>query len=75
MGHDPTDAFCRAAGVERHEAPSILDELDPAQASGLTDLLQSALERRHDEIARAVDEGLGMVPRPLRGPVRKIVGV
>lgn len=75
MGHDPTDAFCRAAGVERHEAPSILDELDPAQASRLTELLRSALERRHDEIETAIDEGLRMVPRPLRGPVKKIVGV
>lgn len=75
MAQDPVEAFRRTARVQRDELPALLEHLDPDEAVRLTELLQSALDRRHDEIETSVDEGLGMVPRPLRGPVKKILGV
>lgn len=75
MAPDPVDAFRRTALVERDQVPRVVEDLAPDELAQLTGLLETALERRHDEIARAIDEGLGMVPRPLRGPVKKIVGV
>lgn len=75
MAQDPVEAFRRTARVQRDELPALLERLDPDEIARLTELLQSALDRRHEEIETSVDEGLGMVPRPLRGPVKKILGV
>lgn len=75
MAQDPVETFRRTARVQRHEVPRLVEELEDDEAARLTELLQSALERRHDEIATSIDDGLSMVPRPFRGSVKKILGV
>ena len=75
MAQDPVEAFRRTARVQPDEVPTLVEELQDDEAAQLTELLQSALERRHDEIERSIDDGLSMVPRPLRGPVKKVLGV
>ena len=75
MAQDPVEAFRRTARIQRDEVPSLVEELEDDEAGRLTELLESALERRHDEIERSIDDGVGMVPRPLRGPVKKALGV
>lgn len=75
MAEDPVEAFRRTARVERDQLPAVVEQLDPEEAARLTGLLQDALDRRHDEIVTSIDQGMGMVPRPLRGPVKKALGV
>ena len=72
---DAVDRFSRVARVDRSRLPDLLDDCSEDEVGRLADLLESALQARHDEVSTSIDDGLGMVPRPLRRPVKKVLGV
>jgi hypothetical protein len=53
--------------------PEGLKALTEAQLGGFTDLLRDAKLRQSDALESAVEEALEIVPRMVRGPVRKIL--
>jgi hypothetical protein len=53
--------------------PAGLEALTDAQLSGFTDALHGAKERQSAALRSAVEEALEIVPRLVRGPVRKIL--
>jgi hypothetical protein len=54
-------------------APDGLHELTDAQLSAFTDVLGEAKRRQSGALESAVQEALEIVPRMVRGPVRKIL--
>ncbi len=54
-------------------APDGLRALSDAQLDGLADLLREAKRRQSGALESAIDEALEIVPRMVRGPVRKIL--
>lgn len=48
-----------------------LDALDPAELDTLARLVAEATHRQESDLAAAIDSGLTIVPRLLRGTVRK----
>ncbi len=75
MSSDPIDAMCHRGRFARSDLPAFVDELTPDEATRLAELFHRAVDRRKDELEESIDEGLTLVPRPLRGPVKKILGV
>jgi hypothetical protein len=53
------------------ELPPAFGELAPADAERLAAMLRDAREQQQRALAQAIDDGLGFVPRLLRGVVRK----
>ena len=53
--------------------PEGLDVLSAKQLGTLADLLAAAKARQADELQEGVEESLNIVPRLMRGPVRKIL--
>jgi hypothetical protein len=51
--------------------PDGIARLDDAQLRVIADLLREAKRRQSDALESAVDEALEIVPRMVRGPVRK----
>jgi hypothetical protein len=54
-------------------APAGLRSLTEAQLHGLADLLREAKRRQSGALESAVEAALEIVPRMVRGPVRKIL--
>jgi hypothetical protein len=54
-------------------APARLEALSAAELRSFTDLLRAAKGRQSDALESAVEQALEIVPRMLRGPVRKIL--
>jgi hypothetical protein len=54
-------------------APDGLRELTDAQLSAFTELLGEAKRRQSGALESAVQEALEIVPRMVRGPVRKML--
>jgi hypothetical protein len=65
----------RLARELRAELPPAIAGLDAADAERLAELLAGARERQHTALIGAVDDGLGFVPRLLRGPVKRALGL
>lgn len=61
------------AAALRDDAVAGLD-LDAASVERLTGLVVEEKRRRAEALSTAIDDGLGMVPRPLRKIVKKLVG-
>lgn len=72
MGSSGHEALADAL---RAELPDGFGALTDADATRLAETLQAARRRQADELAAAADDALGHLPRPLRGPVRKLVGL
>jgi len=53
--------------------PEGVRSLTDAQLNGLADLLREAKRRQSGALESAVEEALEIVPRMVRGPVRKIL--
>ena len=53
--------------------PAGLEQLTDAQLRAFTDLLHEAKQRQSQALRSAVEEALEIVPRMVRGPVRKIL--
>lgn len=56
------------------EVPPGIAALGPEAEQRLQGLVDAARERQSAELRRALDDTLRIVPRPLRGLVRKMVG-
>lgn len=63
------------ASALRANLPDGFEALSEADAARLAETLQAARRRQADELAAAADDALGHLPRPLCGPVRKLVGL
>jgi hypothetical protein len=53
--------------------PEGLEALTDAQLRAFTDLLHAAKQRQSEALQSAVEEALEIVPRMVRGPVRKML--
>jgi hypothetical protein len=54
-------------------APDGLEALTDAQLQAFTDLLHECKRRQSESLRAAVEHSLEIVPRMVRGPVRKIL--
>lgn len=59
----------------RSTPPAELGALDDAQAQDLADALREARRNQSAQLQEAATEALSSIPRPLRGTVRKVVGL
>jgi len=64
-----------ALRVELGDLPPGLDGLTAEQAAHLATLVRAAKERQAERLAEGAAATLSVVPRPLRGPVRRALGV
>jgi hypothetical protein len=55
----------------RASPPAAIASLEASEIETLRGLLVSARERQREALERAVDDGLGFLPRLLRGAVKK----
>jgi hypothetical protein len=60
------------SSAELPEPPASLDDGHAAQLSAQT---EAALARQRRELAAALERALEHIPRPLRGAVRRVVGL
>jgi hypothetical protein len=58
----------------RAQPPSAILELDDEHLRDLAAAVREARHRQAAELARAGDKALGLIPRMLRGPVRRMLG-
>ncbi len=63
------------ADALRADLPDGFGALSEDDATRLAETLTAARRRQAEELAAAADDALGHLPRPLRGPVRKLVGL
>ncbi len=57
------------------DLPDGLGALAPEQVEHLAGLIRAARDRQDERLAEGAAAALTVVPRPLRGPVRKALGV
>jgi hypothetical protein len=69
----PDDAVAALAAVLRADPPAALAEVDPATVARLAEAVSAESRRQEAEIARSIDDALRLVPRPVRGIVRRII--
>lgn len=69
---EPT-ASQRLAAALRDDTLSQLTGIEGAQVDQLLGLVEAERGRRADALTDAIDGGLGMVPKPLRGVVKRLV--
>lgn len=55
--------------------PAGFEHADPAHLAALADAVADARHRHRVALRESTEEALGHVPRLLRGPVRRIVGL
>lgn len=69
------DAAIRALTAQLDQTPpSGLRALTDEQLLDLAAAVEAARHRQAAALAEAGDRALGRIPRPLRGPVRRVVG-
>jgi hypothetical protein len=59
----------------RADVPRGIAALPAADRETLTRLVRDARHRQRAALEQALDDGLGFVPRMLRGPVKKALGL
>lgn len=72
---DNTTALAELEGALGAPVPGAFTTLAPADAEHLTAAIRTAQARQAAQLEGAVTEALNHVPRPLRGAVRKAVGL
>jgi len=55
--------------------PSGVAALSEDHARDLLDALRTSRQRQSHELDQAIDSALNHIPRPLRGAVRKVIGL
>ena len=70
----PTTPITRLGEILRAEPPASVSELEPAVVAKLSDAIMAEHRRQEAAIEQAIDDALRIVPRPLRGIVRRILG-
>ncbi|WP_370325729.1 hypothetical protein [Euzebya sp.] len=73
MSRTPADATAQLAGVLSAAPPPSLAEVEPAVVARLAEAVRTEGHRQVQAIERAVDDALRLVPRPLRGIVKRLV--
>jgi hypothetical protein len=68
------DAFGALSARLGGDAPEGLKQLDERQLRDLEQAIAGAHRRQIAALNAAGDRALGMVPRLLRGPIRRVVG-
>jgi hypothetical protein len=58
-----------------HQLPDPPGSLDKKHAAELTAQTKVALERQRRELARSLERSFDHIPWPLRGTVRRVVGL
>jgi hypothetical protein len=71
----PDDPVARLEQTLRGPLPPTVAALDPEVVAALADTLQDAKRRLAEVVLAALDESMRHVPLPLRGLVRKVLGV
>jgi hypothetical protein len=66
------DELAEALGAQ---PPKEFNNLAAADLQTLTRLLKESVDLHEASIAAAQEDGLKMAPRPLRGTVRKVLGI
>ena len=69
----PARRLADALDTPTLSAPPASTHLDEARVDHLLGLVTDARRRRARRLGEAVEAGLGMVPRPLRGVIRRMV--
>lgn len=72
VADDALDALARDLGVARSDVP-FLDRLDAAALATLHAALHDARTRQERALAEAFEGTIRLVPRPLRGRVRRLL--
>lgn len=71
---DPaTEPLGRLSAALGTAPPPSVTELDPAVVDDLARMVQAARDEQAAAMARAVDDALRLVPRPLRGVVKRVI--
>lgn len=73
MSHASSDAVDQLAGTLPGQPPSSLASVEPAVVRHLAEAVTAESRRQQDALGRAVEDALRLVPRPLRGLVRKVI--
>ncbi|CAN5495081.1 hypothetical protein BH23ACT9_BH23ACT9_04470 [soil metagenome] len=68
-----SDALSELARVLGAEPPASLDTLDPGVLSHLTEAVLAESRRQEQALGAAVDNALRLIPRPLRGVVKRLI--
>jgi hypothetical protein len=74
MAEDPAVAQLRKA-LDAEPPKALMSQLPDAQVIALADAVTRARRAQLDALRSAADHAFDHIPRLLRGPVRKIVGV
>jgi hypothetical protein len=70
----PTDdAVGTLARVLGDDPPAAMSTLDPAAVTQLADAIVAERQRQHIALGQAVEDALRLVPRPVRGIVRRLI--
>jgi len=64
-----------AMAPPRAPIPDPPSSLEAKHAQELSALTEAALSRQRRELARSLEAALGHIPRPLRGAVRRVLGL
>lgn len=75
MAGKPKKAFTELADVIGVEPPAEFNGLKADELEALTRMLTSSIELHEASIAEAEESVVKLAPRPLRGTVRKMLGV
>lgn len=73
MSTTPDEALASLAKALGVPPPDSTAELDPAVLSRLADAVNTEHARQDQAIGKAVDDALRLIPRPLRGIVKRII--
>jgi hypothetical protein len=68
------EGFEALAGELGDDLPKALKRLEPDQLTDLAQAIAATRQRQSDAFAAGSERALGMIPRLLRGPIRRIVG-
>jgi hypothetical protein len=68
------EAFAALADQLGGGVPGALKQLEPEQLRDLTTAIGDTRRRHKAALAAGGEQALGMIPRLLRGPIRRIVG-
>ena len=71
MSHDGFAALEAQLGTP---PPQALAELEPGQLSELATAVREARRRQATELSAAGEKAFNVIPRLLRGPIKKILG-
>ncbi len=73
MAPTSEEAVAALATLLTVDPPASLSQIEPVVVTRLTEAVAAESRRQEQEISRAVDDALRIIPRPLRGLVKKLI--